>query len=1177
MTAAAPSPLLATPIGAGTTLLEASAGTGKTYTLVGMVLRLLLEGHAASLSQVLVVTFTVAATEELKTRLRAALIQARAACCGEPTADPVLAGLGATHGPAGARILDRALREFDEVAVHTIHGFCKRLLEEAAFECRTPFRSEFAEDEVPPTHQAATEAFRAFLRRIDPFGAAVAAAAGIEPDSVVATYLRWRRHPDVVLLPPEEPTDEGLAEVRAAIEATLAALPGDLTQALAGIDHAANKAPPPAFLTPGILQERIEASRGDGPGCLPLLLQFDGSRLQGVRRSKNFEKNGVFAAAARLRKAVDRTAHAMRWSLLRDVDQRLHRQKVRHNVLLFQDLLERVHAALHDPQHGRALVAAVQARHAAALIDEFQDTDRLQYEIFATCFRNRPLFLIGDPKQSIYGFRGADVHAYLAAQRDATARSSLQHNFRSHPDLVRSIIALFRRCQEPFLQAGIAMPDVTPARTADERALPGDPAQALQWRFVPPAPGEKTLTKDGAEVRVVADLQREITGLLRQQPTIDGRPLRPSDIAVLTRTNAQAVAVQDALREALVHSAIGKAGDVFECDEIEEWSRILEALLQPHHHGLVRAAWATRLWGRDGLAIHAIDGDADWERERTELERWRGLWYRHGLVVMAEDLLAGLRVRERLLPRPDGERRVTNLLQVIELLHQAEHEHHLTPEGLLEWLRHEREHKDEIDYQRRELRLESDADAVQILTVHGAKGLEYPVVFCPFLWDGKAAPRPPFAFRDGDGRMTIDLEGDEAHKTPADRDRLQEDLRLLYVALTRAGRRCVVHLACGSNTHRSALALLLFGGASAHQDLEAAMKRSSDCRDRWLAELRAFAAAQGPAMTVVEVPPDLAPPAPLGRGLAGHGGRPRPLPASLPPAQRMLSFTALALGTAGEARPEHADPAAPADDGAERPAPGGIAAFARGPAAGLCLHAILERLDLGALCRDPGLPAARALVLAELQRHGLHDPTAHPHPIEPAAAVLAMLRDLSRARAPALDLDLGRLRPDAAAVEWQFTLPVAALRPRDLGRAFREHGEGHVRDYAARLRRLEPHAIDGFLAGFVDLVAEQQGRWFVLDWKSNHLGDDAAAYGPDARQACMHEHDYVLQYHLYVVAVHRLLQQRLPGYDYEQHFGGVCYPFLRGVRADSADGLYCDRPPAALVRTLAGLFDGGGR
>ncbi|MBL8725506.1 MAG: PD-(D/E)XK nuclease family protein, partial [Planctomycetes bacterium] len=564
------------------------------------------------------------------------------------------------------------------------------------------------------------------------------------------------------------------------------------------------------------------------------------------------------------------------------------------------------------------------------------------------------------------------------------------------------------------------------------------------------------------------------------------------------------------------------------------------------------------------------------ERELGRLDRFRQAWLRHGLVVMVEAALRELGTRTRLLAQPGGERRLTNYRQLVELLHAAEHQGRLAPEGLYEWLQRERIHRDELDYQLRELRLESDEQAVQILTVHGSKGLEYEVVFCPFLWFGRR-PDAPAVLVQGDHRVLLH-ELEEPQKLDSDAERLEEDLRLCYVGLTRAKRRCVVHWAPNANGHeRSALGWLLIGDRLAaadrsdHDDLAAfhkELKRRLTTTNR-LAEL----AAEPNVVQVFEVTGTPPPPPAVAPAAAAELLPPR-RPARTVRAQGLYSFSSLCAG---------AEPVDTNRDLAEAPDPAtadaaatGIFAFARGTAAGQCLHAILERTNLADLATAP------SIVREQLRAHGLAEPGNHPAPIAPESTVLALLQDLAAARLPASATlatppTLAELCRGPKQAEWSFALPTEHADLGDLAQRFARSDSRIARAYAHRLRQLPARTLRGFLVGFVDLITAHGGRYWVLDWKSNHLGNQRSDYTAGALEQAMHDHDYVLQYHLYVLALHRLLRARQPDYDPEQHLGGVCYPFLRGVAAGSHHGLFVDRVPTALVHELDAWVRGEGR
>ena len=1159
------------PLDRGTVLLEASAGTGKTYTLVGLLLRLLFEGRIASLDRALVVTFTIAATEELKTRLRAGLELVLRTADGAPCDDPFFRRLAAREG---ARQLAReALDDFDRVPIATIHGFCKRLLDESAFETRQPFRLDFVVDPMPLVHRAAADVLRRTYAREPDVRHAVLTIAELTPERLVAAWRLWRRYPDVALRPAAADPQPHLDAAVAAFGRAAAAFDDSCRDVLQRVqfysDKSVFRAPPETALADfaRLLQERSVLALGDVVAFAPESLC---PRL--VKNSlKPPADHPFFVACGEAAAAVALAIEHLRAALLTELDARLARDKQTQHVLSFDDLLQRAHAALQDPARCDVLLAAIRDRYEVALIDEFQDTDRLQYEIFATCFRMRSLFLIGDPKQSIYGFRGADLDAYFAAARDAEAIETLDTNYRSSAALVQAVGHLFA-APNAFVQDGITMPPVHAIAAPDALGITGDDGPAFRWRLLPVERGKKGAptgsNKEAAEALIAADVAAEIARLLGGSARLGDRALLPRDFAVLTRTNKQAVRVQDALRSAGVVSAIGKAGDVFETDEFTDVERLLRAILQPRDLRLARAAMATRLWGKDAAWLRAsLDDDERFDQALRQLDDWRRLWHRHGLVVTTERLLAALDVVPRLLQQRGGERALTNYQQLFELLHQAEHAERLTPDGLCEWLQHERRHKDELDYQLRELRLESDEDAVQILTVHGSKGLQYEVVFCPFLWDARR-PRAPEIVADGKVR-SLAFALDDTAKGRIEIARLAEDVRLCYVALTRARRRCYVHFGlCGKEAHRSSLAWLLWPGPAA-RELAAQPERFEDwTKDakqgcgRLPQRLAALCDASGGTMGLEHVP-DAPAPGPLPARATAPLRPPRAPERSLAP-RALHSFTSLVAGAdAADPAPDVADPAAVAPTPPPVP-PRGIFAFARGAKAGQCLHTLLEHVDLDALDADP----ATTLVRDTLRAFGLLEPAAHAGAVDPVADVLQMLRDLAAARLHDGGPTFAALARGPKAIEWKFTLPTPYTSLEALATAFARHGGPLAQQHAERLRRLPARQLRGFLVGFVDLVATCDGRHWIVDWKSNHLGDHRDDYGPAALATAMVESDYVLQYHLYVLALHRQLRARLPDYDYERHTGGVAYAFLRGVAADTTNGVLFDRVPRALVEAM---------
>ncbi|HEB51806.1 MAG TPA: hypothetical protein ENI87_00985, partial [bacterium] len=813
------------PLDEGTVLLEASAGTGKTYTLTGVLVRMLLEGTVEHIEQALVVTFTVAAADELKNRLRAALQQALRVCQGERDTDPFFASLAA-HGTRGAQRLRRALDEFDQASVMTIHGFCKRLLDEAAFESEEPFELEFTVDEAPLWHAAAADALRLLRCHDGPMLGAVLHHMALQPDALVSLYRDWQRHPNADLTPSEPQPAVHLANLCAAVHRAKSHWDEDLLDLLATFEWLANKGP-----TRGDVRDyfaRQAEPLHDHPElCLGLFHQLSPSQLRGRLKRKSIGRTDrpFFQACEEVTNELRRVKDHVRSELLLHMHTRLERHKRDRALATFDDLLARSHAAVCDPRRREHLLASLRQRYRVALIDEFQDTDERQYAILANTFRNRPLFLIGDPKQSIYAFRGADLQTYLRAADDAVERRTLARNFRSSRNLVAAVHQLFAG-PNAFVEPRIRMPRIE-ANAGPDDLLVDEGGPALRFRLLEYEIGNpdkaKSINPNDARTRIVRDVVAEIRRLLdgpvRLRDGDRSRAIAPRDIAVLTRRNDDAMLVQEHLRAASVVSVIGKAGDVFLTDELVELERVLHAVLRPNDLRRVRAAMATRLWGFDAADLVRMSREAErFEEPWAQIERWRQLWLHRGFVVMKEQLFQDLDVAGRLLARRDGERRLTNLRQLCEMLHQAEHQRRLSPEGLVHWLAHERNHSDGLDPQRRELRLESDEDAVQILTMHGSKGLQYEVVFCPFLWSGRPALRTNVAVTGGDGdplarRFAYEVPADDPGWLRSEAERLAEDVRLSYVALTRARRRCYVHwgpIAHGNTGyHYSALAWLL--------------------------------------------------------------------------------------------------------------------------------------------------------------------------------------------------------------------------------------------------------------------------------------------------------------------------------------------------------------------------------
>ncbi|WP_170845141.1 UvrD-helicase domain-containing protein [Chitinasiproducens palmae] len=1314
----------------GTTLIEASAGTGKTWNICALYLRFLLEARLTP-EQILVVTFTKAATAELRERIRSRITALVATLeRGESVADaddPMISGLAGaidalSPGEALAR-LRYAQRSFDQSAIHTIHAFCQRALTEAPFAAGAPLEFEVAESDAPLRFRLAS----AFWRE------RVQAEAARVP-----RFAAWLVDRQASPLDLDRQLGQRLKKPMARVDFCDDAAPGD---AVACGDERQTLFEAAATLwqqeSDGIaalldtmrptLRANVYKEASVTAGCAGWSAYLGGGDcwlaardrkamglLAATKLRANLKKghtpvdHAFFELAERLLTAIERDEdrHRRTWlALLREWLDRapadLERLKQRTGRLVFDDLLAQLHRAL--CAH-RWLGPTLARRFPAALIDEFQDTDPLQFDIFRRIYadqaRRLPLFLVGDPKQAIYAFRSADLHTYLAARDAAEARFTLGVNQRSTAEMIAACNRFFGANTRAFLLPGL---DYQPVRAGQRERPPfsgGErgPVAALHvWRLplaadgaapggggaegsgaeeggADAAPADKGLSARDAQRWAAQACADEIVRLL-EQAHVDDEPLAGADVAVLVRTHRQGALMKRLLAERGVGAVELAQASVFASADAEEVERVLRAIESPADArrmnlalagdwigldaaslaalasaaGASDTAGAVDDGGQAGIAGAALDDAMHW------IERfghYRTLWLERGFPTMWRQLMRELRVPQRLAGLPDGERRLTDVNHLGELLHErAAESDGIAP--LLRWLADSRAERGGEDAQ---LRLESDRDLVQIVTVHKSKGLEYAVVFCPFLYESRTARRgsarlpDPVAYRD-DGRVVLayelDAERSEAAAQQALIEAAAEDARLIYVALTRAVYRAyLVSGAVGGKPGcRSVLNWLVAGEGQTFETWHDA-PLAPEAIDAYWARLRDDVVSVAP----IPVPRlrRLRRAAPPGAVLQARTLRRRPAAA-----WQLLSFTGLLAGArdagarhdgtsgaddagvADSPRPEHDDgfvsegtgavgrmaasdrfaiagfdPDAPefandADscvflDDLDGPGgaafadlrtaayetrpperfdsvdpreaaarPGALAAAAsaapnvaeagkvseaaeavdntllglpRGTAAGSCLHHLLEHVDFAKPERWDQAVAASIAAFPSVAT--AFEATRGRSGTAGAASLADRLRDVVAALADvelAPGTPLCRLPASRCLRELAFTFPLSATRLRSDGLAATLVAAGYG------LPELAPRRLHGFMKGFIDLVFEADGRFYIVDWKSNDLGDTLDAYLPVSMTDAMARHGYWLQAVLYTVALHRHLRATVADYDYDRDMGGVAYVFARGV------------------------------
>ncbi len=1196
---------------AGSNLIEASAGTGKTYNIEGLVIRLILEMQL-QIDQILVLTFTNAATEELKDRIRSKLVQARDAFATASSTDPLIEYLLRTvtdQTAAGEQIHD-ALIDFDQAAIYTIHGFCQRIIHENAFETRNLFDTELVSNQSHLIREVIDDYWRKTFYTAPPEWVGFALQQIKDPDYFVRLLSKVKT-PGVKIVPQfAEPTLESLLPFRRALgalrkawpdarEAVISALMDPALKAniygrlkaAAGLSQMTERALKVISLAEAM--DRLTHPQSTG---MPLFDKFEyfttDKLIKSTKQNNAPPEHGFFALcddfhtrSELLKDECERSLMFAKTSLFDFAASELRKRKKEKNIQYFDDLLITVLNVLKSKDADQ-LAAGIRQRYRAALVDEFQDTDSVQYDILSRLFGQGDslLFMIGDPKQSIYSFRGADIFSYMAAARRGDARYTLRQNWRSEPRLITAVNTLFGGVKTPFVFDQIPFERGTPApKSTDNEEFEGPPL--VLWYL-----DSETIAESGKPVnkalatRLIAETVGSEIGRLLSGP----KPLEPEKIAVLVRTNDQAQLIKNTLTARNIVSVLYTSANIFDSLEAMEIEQVLSAIAHPSHGTHLKAALATDMMGI--RAGQLVGGDAEygwWESWFARFSEYLRNWEQNGFIRMFGLFLYREGVKGRLLGYPDGERRLTNVLHLAELLHRQSVEKNSGVAGLLKWLA---EQRDPVTprLEENQLRLESDENAVKIVTIHKSKGLEYPVVFCPFGWEGSDIRGKEFAFHDmAQGhRLTFDLGSPQRdqHLSLARNERLSENVRLLYVALTRAKHRCYLAWGRINRSETSALAYLLHGGtdpgdgfSTTDQTLVLKRQLKDKTSADLLNDLRQIEATSQHSIAVVPIPVSADADGVYSRGPATDEPHfCRRFTGKIDRSWKISSYSSLvSSGTLDVDLPDR-------DDSLDRPQPDpgtgpdereaagdpdslSIFAFPRGARAGSFFHDIFEHYDFAAHRSEP----LEQLVEAKLNQYGF-DAKWHQTVCRAVSTVLAaqLHPDLARLR-------LSSLKAADRINEMAFYFPLKRVTPGGFKEAFGKIGRrNRIGPFPTRLGRLSFAPTLGFMKGYIDMIFHHQGRFYLLDWKSNYLGPTFDKYNQSSLYETMETHYYILQYHIYTLALHQYLRLQQPNYRYEDHFGGVFYLFIRGVneRQGPEYGVFYDRPDPGLIHALGQIL-----
>jgi exodeoxyribonuclease V beta subunit len=1222
----------------GSTLIEASAGTGKTFTIAILYVRLVLghgqpEGGALAAGLVppnlLVVTFTDAATKELRDRIRVRLTQAAEVFSNIANSTPPTAETALIHQlrddsypdpaawPDCRKKLLLAAEWMDEAAVSTIHAWCNRMLSEHAFDSGSLFRLTLETDQSSLMDEVVRDYWRTFIYPLSPELMDEVIDHWKTPDQLQPAVRNLLLAVDSLDATSSnvEQLIEATAEQRKKQSQTLKAHPwADWKPKVTDMLLALNKSKrlhggsmKPMITTWDTLLEWLNSDELYPAGLEKAGFQNQtpevlATKLKGDGDVPHHEAFDVIAELIAFRENLpsakaDILRHATHW-----IAARLESEKQKHSEMGFDDLLTRLDDALHGPR-GDQLAATIRRQFPAALIDEFQDTDPVQYRIFDRIYRvaeNHPdtcLLMIGDPKQAIYGFRGADIYTYLDARTGAHERTwTLGRNFRSSRPMVAAVNRVFeygdQYSSEGAFLFGKGEASALPFQAVEANGTkrlwavngklqPSLTLWASESENTDKSGNRKGLAKGNATLDVASTCASEIARLLTLgQQSLAGfaletdlddiAPVEPKDIAILVNNRKEAAAVREALGQRGIKSVyLSDRDSVLASPESKEVLCWLKAFAEPRQLAYARAALATPTLGLPWVYLdQLLTNEMALEREIERFMGYQQQWQSQGVLPMLRSFLMDFNVPGRLLQRAGGERRLTDILHIAELLQQdslqldGEHAlvHHFT--AILRAADEEDEH--------RTLRLESDAGLVKVITVHKSKGLEYPLVFLPFgtAYRAENEKQAFVRYHDNNDQLITVFDPTPNDVEQADKERLGEDIRKLYVALTRARFATWVGVTEIENWQLSGLGYLLSGNPAAKHSLSGALQQLAVGHSELFVESLPEATGQ-----------HYAEPAPGALGLARVSTREAREDWWIA-SYSSLEYSGLSgTGIVFASEFEDAESQNLLEEGAHTNDEEDAAIllshslhyFPKGAGPGTFLHDILEwcvQQGLQHLVDNPAL--LREQLTRRCSTRGWSD---WVDTLE--HWILALIRlplplshssdssDSSNSGDSTSLASLKTLRP-----ELEFWFESCNVSTRALDKLVTQNTLN-----GADRPRVDGGRFNGMLKGFIDLVFEHNGRYYVLDYKSNVLGDNDSAYTNQAMGEAILDKRYDLQYVLYLLALHRLLKARLPDYDYDQHVGGAVYLFLRGIHAPGA-GAFCDKPPKALMEQLDAMFDG---
>lgn len=1159
----------------GTSIIEASAGTGKTYALSIIYLRLLLGlrkntdfPKPLSVEEILVVTFTEIATKEFRNRIRLNIQRLRLACVLNQSNDPFSSSLleQIEDTNLAAHQLLIAEQKIDKAAIFTIHGFCYRMLYQNKVNSEIPFRKTVIENEKSLLNQVIINFWRRHCYSLPVEVASIIYQNWSGPESLLAELLPYLQDKSIFIINPPNKhesiimcywritdlinklkqkwinfSEKDLTTISANVLNKKIYNSKNLSNWIKKIKKWA-KLPTEDHSAPKEM-ERFRSSvlsNNTTMGCFPYYPLFEEIDI--------FYRNNLS-----LRKLIFVLA-------LKEVRSSLKKEKEKRSEISFDDLLKHFDLALTNKK-GKEIAKLVRSCYPIAMIDEFQDTDQQQYRIFSRIYRNQSqcgLILMGDPKQAIYSFRGADIFTYMKAKKEVSNRYTLNINWRSSPNITNAINALFKRLPEPFIFKNIPFLPASSAINNNGMRLiiNGSPQKAMHiWLKC----DDKTNINNYRSSMVnkcVTTLHNLLISSKNKNAWLENssgrRPLKASDIAILVRNKTESALIRKALSVLKIPVTYSSnSNSVYKTPEARELMWLLQGVLSPNKDNLLRCALATNLMGLDSVFIDKINtNEQDWDRLVEQFICFRNIWKKKGVLPMIRKLIVVYNIGENILSGTNGERHLTDILHIGELLQEASS--YLSSEyALVRWLALKIESIDSTSDTKRSL-IENNNDIVHIITIHKSKGLEFPLIFLPFAADFRKNNSPFFHNRHN-YQSCLDLNATPESIALAEEERLSEDLRLLYVAVTRSIYHCSIGIAplvhrvnkksTENELHCSALGYLI------------QQKRSGDAKFLY-SQLKELINSSNGDIELYSFSETIEQSISLPvKSTTNLSVRVWKFPIWKP--RKVTNYSQF----------NHTNFLS--DIELKNKINKNIFSTSQKKRINLIksynffysilpdsfLHDIFLMSDFTNLSNFNWLEIK--LISYGINIKWLHD-------------IQNWIKIVINTKLDGKNLCLANLLPSRKKSVLEFYLPInKIIEKKDIDKICIRYNS--LLEIFPLLNFSE---INKMLTGFIDLVFLWNNKYYILDYKFNYLGDNSKFYNKESIAKEISLHRYDLQYKLYALALYRYLRYRLKYYDYQKQFGGIYCLFLRGIDEKKPDnGIYFCRPNINLIEEIDQLLN----